>query len=292
MPKHDFNLANELFDSFASRQQPESFMEALMVALPLQDVEESSEERLLLREAVYDAIEALPEFYREIVHLLTYEDYSLSELGESIGFTKTHAFRLRNVAYARLKANLEMNVHIRRKFGMTKTWDQSAAQWCTFLGSIAPDANKLDYEEVRDRIDAIIGTVFHNHQEPSQGMFQAVAKPVIEYLRKMQQWDSGKMAHLLSSKQHDYGHKNIDRFGIQGIVVRLNDKYERLANLEFTRQFAAKGNTILPRVNESKIDTLMDIVGYCVIGLMVLDDTFRLELSEDYDSGATNHLGV
>jgi hypothetical protein len=62
----------------------------------------------------------------------------------------------------------------------------------------------------------------------------------------------------------------------------LNDKYERLANLEFTRQFFEEGNTTVPKVNETIEDTLLDIVGYCVIGLMVLDDTFKLELGEHF----------
>jgi len=292
MPKPEINLAGDLLDSFRSVLRPQSEMEALMMAKPHEEIDDSFEQTMLAREAVYEAIEMLPPRDRMIVELVTYEAISLSQLGKVLGCTKTHAFRLRNFAYDKLKQALQMNAHIRRKYPMASTWDQSATQWCTFLASLATERTPMDYNEVRDRIDALISTTFNNDQEPSQSMFIAVAKPTIQYLRKLNRWDSAEMAKLLAFKQHDYGHKNIDRFGLKGIIVRLNDKYERLANLEFTRRFAGKGNTVIPKVNESKVDTLLDIVGYCVIGLMVLDDTFKLELGEAYDTSTSDNSGI
>lgn len=75
------------------------------------------------------------------------------------------------------------------------------------------------------------------------------------------------------SKQADYGHANIDRFGIEGIKVRLSDKICRINNL------AARD----PQ-NESLFDSWLDIVGYCVIGLMVTEGTFGLPLAADLPS--------
>jgi hypothetical protein len=86
------------------------------------------------------------------------------------------------------------------------------------------------------------------------------------------------MVSTLCKKQHDYGHGNINRFGIYGVIVRLSDKIERLENL----------NKIETPHNESKHDTLLDIVGYCVIALMLMDDTFNLDLGDDYGT-ATGH---
>lgn len=80
----------------------------------------------------------------------------------------------------------------------------------------------------------------------------------------------GELLRLLASKQRDYGHGNILKFGRLGIVVRLSDKLERLKNL------TAKG---VSPANESIADTLHDIVGYSVIALMLLDGTFKLELA-------------
>lgn len=72
-------------------------------------------------------------------------------------------------------------------------------------------------------------------------------------------------------KQADYGPNNIRRspFGpMQGLTVRLYDKIARLANLSKTNRKPE---------NESLRDTLVDIAGYAVIGLMILDETFPKE---------------
>lgn len=77
------------------------------------------------------------------------------------------------------------------------------------------------------------------------------------------------LAALLVRKQHDYGHENIARFGAEGLLVRVHDKVARLENLT--------GWDKKPKM-ESVKDTIDDIIGYCVIGLMIEDDTFFLEL--------------
>jgi hypothetical protein len=74
---------------------------------------------------------------------------------------------------------------------------------------------------------------------------------------------------VLCSKQHDYGHHNISKFGTIGIMVRMSDKAERLKNLRL--------RDLSPQ-NESLVDTLLDILGYSVLALMWLDGTFMLEL--------------
>lgn len=64
---------------------------------------------------------------------------------------------------------------------------------------------------------------------------------------------------LLDSKQLDYGPNNISSFGEFGILVRMNDKIERLKHLQ---------KMIDPK-NESIEDTYKDIGNYALIALMV-----------------------
>lgn len=66
---------------------------------------------------------------------------------------------------------------------------------------------------------------------------------------------------LLDRKQQDYGPHNIGKFGVPGLLVRINDKFERLLNL--TKQ------TDAPK-NESIEDSFMDMSNYCVIGRLIL----------------------
>lgn len=68
---------------------------------------------------------------------------------------------------------------------------------------------------------------------------------------------------LLDRKQLDYGPKNISDFGVFGVVVRMNDKMQRLKTLV--------GNKRLKPQNESIKDSLQDISNYGIIGQMIED---------------------
>jgi hypothetical protein len=88
-------------------------------------------------------------------------------------------------------------------------------------------------------------------------------------LEELGLWDADKLLEVLVSKQKDYGHGNILSFGIVGVGIRACDKIARYYNLK-DRPDSAQ--------NEPFIDCLMDMVGYAVIGSMLEDDTFVLEL--------------
>jgi len=67
---------------------------------------------------------------------------------------------------------------------------------------------------------------------------------------------------LFDHKQLDYGPKNISSFGTFGVVVRMNDKFERIKTLfNFGRRKRA--------VNESIRDTFSDVHVYALIALML-----------------------
>jgi hypothetical protein len=70
---------------------------------------------------------------------------------------------------------------------------------------------------------------------------------------------------ILVSKQQDYGPYNISRApggAINGLLVRMNDKMERLKNLYYD-------NSDDPPAFESLEDSFVDLANYAVICLMV-----------------------
>jgi len=73
-----------------------------------------------------------------------------------------------------------------------------------------------------------------------------------------------KIFSLFKQKNHDYGSANLSKTWIVGVIVRLNDKIERMLNL--TR------NNIQPLVkDESVVDTFMDVANYGIIGYLMAD---------------------
>lgn len=84
-----------------------------------------------------------------------------------------------------------------------------------------------------------------------------------------------ELAHLVCSKQLDYGPDNILKCPVGpevGIIVRLHDKLSRLTNLY------KSGRT--PN-NESITDTWNDIMGYGMVGRMVSEGSFTLPVVPD-----------
>ena len=85
----------------------------------------------------------------------------------------------------------------------------------------------------------------------------------------MNDWEhmAKQVTDLLAQKQEDYGPENILTTGHVGLSVRLTDKVARLRNLQGKHS---------PKF-ESVRDTYMDIAGYAIIGMMLLDGTFPPE---------------
>jgi hypothetical protein len=82
-------------------------------------------------------------------------------------------------------------------------------------------------------------------------------------------WDIiDELGNLLISKQRDYGPGNINNaYGgpINGLMVRMGDKFERLKNL------LASGEK--PQ-HESIEDSFKDLANYCIIAMMVTRGTW------------------
>ena len=275
MSKSDIPQDNNVFiTSYVNKQRPATAMEALMLSIS-DVVEESIEELQPLREAVAICIEQLNEQDQFIVNSVNSEFISYEELGKRLGVSKPHAWRLKNDAYAKLQQLLTMHPLIRKKVRVVNTWEQSASQWVMHIASFThTDPKKVNIDKLQKLISSGRVCLFENNDTPVSLLWTEIAIEAIQELRCRDEWDSGQMSVLLASKQHDYGHGNITAFGLQGVLVRLSDKVERLINLK-SRTGTAK--------NESLVDTLRDIVGYCVIALMLNDETFNLDLGEDYE---------
>ena len=253
---------------------PENEIEALMMAKPFEEPQATSEELLVLREAVASIVDQLDERDLWIINACISERKSLQKIADELGMTKTHVWRLRNQAFEKLRGVMVTDTTIRKHVRLAETWEQSAMQWVMYLSGIEHDQGiSPTISKMRSYIDSL-EEVYNTDEEiaGTQQAFEYIAVTAIAAMRYREMWDTGFMVSTLCKKQHDYGHGNINRFGIYGVIVRLSDKIERLENL----------NKIETPHNESKHDTLLDIVGYCVIALMLMDNTFNLELGDNY----------
>lgn len=66
---------------------------------------------------------------------------------------------------------------------------------------------------------------------------------------------------VLDRKQQDYGSSNLTKFGVDGVVVRANDKLERIINLR------KKGDAVAN--NEPLADSFLDLANYALIGYLM-----------------------
>lgn len=71
-----------------------------------------------LREAIAECIEKLSDEDRFIIDAINSEVVSLQELGDRLGVSKPHAWRLRNAAYERIKMHMLENTIIRERLGL------------------------------------------------------------------------------------------------------------------------------------------------------------------------------
>jgi len=67
------------------------------------------------------------------------------------------------------------------------------------------------------------------------------------------------MVDLLLSKQAKYGPMNLERYGVDGVIIRMSDKIQRLPRLY--------ENVEQGYDDEPYDDTLNDLLGYAVLGL-------------------------
>jgi hypothetical protein len=150
------------------------------------------------------------------------------------------------------------------------TWNSSAKQKITQMHSIALDFWEGDDNYLKHQFDRIARAIREGNatEEIHYGTYD-LGQEAVRCLVAINQWNPEEMLQLLVSKQHDYGHGNILAFGIVGVGIRACDKVARYFNLKDQPDSAH---------NEPFIDCLKDMVGYAIIGMMLHDNTFILEL--------------
>jgi len=152
------------------------------------------------------------------------------------------------------------------------SWNDSAAAAVDNIFQQVRKNPKIHLMDLRDELDAFINSLYSSPggNVEAQTRWASIGADAIELSNKR---DMGLTEKLLTTtlirKQSDYGPENIRRFGRQGLMVRLHDKIARLENLDATGRSPA---------NESVRDNLMDVVGYCAIGIMWESRTFLLPL--------------
>jgi hypothetical protein len=80
-----------------------------------------------------------------------------------------------------------------------------------------------------------------------------------------------EMRATMIAKQRDYGPLNISKFGEYGVLVRSNDKLERLINLYNS------GNN---PANEPLDDSWLDLGNYSLIALMLRRDIWGIPMED------------
>lgn len=89
----------------------------------------------------------------------------------------------------------------------------------------------------------------------------------IEYFKQLQEIE----AELCVSKNKAYGDNNITKFGLKGVIIRMNDKIERLIRLGYEQDIT---DEII--INEESLrDTLMDLSNYANIAIMIIDGEWK-----------------
>lgn len=233
---------------------------------------------------VAEALESLPPAQRLLIKLVHYERLSYSELTELLNFSS------KSQAWYRVRDSMKMLEYKLLEYptirGMMKTttpatWNEAADNELKYFDSnvrlITLSGNLNITEELRIKHRDLIDTVeLATEDNPVNSMVLAhrlmsCGNLAAAQLDRFNLWDKDQMLDLLVSKQHDYGHENINAFGLIGVAVRMSDKLARLENLLKRNAEAA---------NESLLDTYMDIVGYGVIAGMLSSKTFDLELEE------------
>lgn len=164
------------------------------------------------------------------------------------------------------------------KGSLPTTWEDAAYRAAsTVMSQHANLQVAVDMATLMDRLKGMHGQPHVGSQRPDlMLMFRKMAVSAARQLADQTGADVptllGETVELAIRKQHDYGHGNIMAFGIDGIIVRMNDKMARILNL------ASRG---VEAANEPLVDSYQDMIGYSLIGLMLLAGTFTLPLGGD-----------
>lgn len=225
-------------------------------------------------DAVIRAIDNLTPQSKLCVEAIFYERIPYSRLSERLGCSKPHAWRLARKAMNELQRLLINNPSINERYQMFDNWEDACFSQ---LEALNDSIMIITSDDALTTLQSLLITYVDEKGDPFapdiHNLFESIALHAISHInRKFPDQVTVQDVHkLLCSKQADYGHENILAFGDVGICVRMSDKIARIKNLN------GKKNAM----NESLLDSWLDLLGYAVIGLMLLSNTFQLDLRSD-----------
>lgn len=226
------------------------------------------------REAVAKAILELDDKHKFIIEARYVWGKSFSEIMDMMGYqSKSTAHDTLKAAETNLKALLMGDAHIRKLLkGKEMNWNSSAQYEVERVDLSLKSGYKFDGDLFAHYARMMQDAVRTGDESEIVCFAWYTALEAARCLKEQRKWDPQEMLDILVSKQHDYGHDNINAFGLVGVAVRLSDKIARYYNL-IRRDKVAK--------NEPFVDCLKDMVGYGVISAMLANDTFNEPLEGD-----------
>lgn len=219
---------------------------------------------------VLEALEQLPDLYRELIYDRFFEQLSLRAIGAKHGRSHDWAQYSCVKATQLLKWILERDPYIIRRLNLFDNWNDACRMVVESYGRTPAAKQPLDRAELEQLATDLVGA--WGNPDPSGAPLYAAAFLAVGELKRLKLWDDDDTVELLCRKQHDYGHRNISTFGLKGVAIRLHDKVARYLHL------TSYGDLGSSAQNESLVDTLLDMVGYATVGEMLLTDTFMLDL--------------
>lgn len=227
-----------------------------------------------VREAVANAILDLDIASRFVIESRYIWGHSYSEIATILGYnSKSSSHDKLKEAETILKKKLLESPVIRNFLGGNMgTWNQAAKLELERITSSLKANYKFDGDLFAEYSRMLGDAVRSGNDNDIVVWAWYTAIEAARCLETIGSWDADEIEYVLVSKQHDYGHDNINAFGQIGVAVRLSDKIARYYNL-IRRDREAK--------NEPFMDCLKDMVGYGVISAMLAADTFNFELEYD-----------
>ena len=153
---------------------------------------------------------------------------------------------------------------------MFETWNDSARSSLINIFGLVVQYKDDSTTPIRRQLDDFIKSLYDRSsgKERAMAYFACIGADAIQVAKNRGiVFEIADVHRTLVRKQKDYGPENIRRFGRQGLMIRLHDKVARLENLD--------GGGRGPE-NESVVDTFLDIIGYCAIGIMWEREEFLL----------------
>jgi len=155
--------------------------------------------------------------------------------------------------------SIKYNKVLEQLLELHESVDKSRLSADTYVYSLRIYKNKL-FENMKKTQNSV-------HIQSKKNIYETLFNIVILTLNYLQIRDSSKTyrtitkenKELFEKKNSDYGNSFAD-FELIGILVRLNDKINRLITI------LEQPST--PQVDESVLDTLNDLYNYGIIGLM------------------------